>query len=129
LRVQDSTARDSTTGRGGRGAGGGGGGAGRGAAGRGDAPVRRADLDIQDLNRIDVVVSAAGVDSVARLLPARPWQTRPSADWTARESPDFNLSDLYTTRGLYRDTNQDLVPDHMEGHVSLHGTESPAAAI
>jgi hypothetical protein len=135
LEAPDSTARDSTGG--GRGAGG------RGAAGRdsgdvalpspaqggGRGRVRRADLDITDLHRLDIVLTAGSAERIVRLLPARAWQTRASADWAPRESPDFALSDLYTIRGLYRDTNQDLVPDRMEAHVSLHGADAPAGLV
>jgi hypothetical protein len=116
LNVLDTVARDST---------GGGRGGGRGA----NAQLRRADLDVADLHRIDVTVTAAGNDRVVHLLPARPWQTRAAADWTPRESPDFTLSDLYTIRGLFRDTNQDLVPDRMEAHISLHGADAPAGVV
>jgi hypothetical protein len=135
LDVPDSAARD-TTGRGG------GGRAGAGAVrdssdaatatpapGGGRGRLRRADLDVADLHRVDVVVVGGTTERVVRLLPARPWQTRASAEWAPRESPDFALSDLYTIRGLYRDTNQDLVPDRMEAHLSIHGGESPAGLV
>ncbi|MGH7554407.1 MAG: hypothetical protein ACREMQ_15490, partial [Longimicrobiales bacterium] len=49
-------------------------------------------------------------------------------EFTARESPDFTLSDLYTIRGLFRDTNQDLVPDRTEAFLSVRGAQAPSAA-
>jgi hypothetical protein len=136
LDVPDSAARDSTTGTG-RGRGGGAGGA-RDSSDATNAPqgqgggrgrLRRADLDVTDLHRIDVVITGGSAERIVRLLPARPWQTRASAEWAPRESPDFALSDLYTIRGLYRDTNQDLMPDRMEAHLSVHGGESPEGLV
>ncbi|MHB2032442.1 MAG: hypothetical protein ACYCVE_03585, partial [Gemmatimonadaceae bacterium] len=96
------------------------------SAGPGGRP-RRADLDFADLDRLDVVVSDGARRRTVRLLPAHAWQTKPDADFAARDNPDFTLSDLYTIRGLFRDSNQDLVPDRTDAYVSLHGTQSADA--
>ena len=101
--------------------------AGRAPSSRGN--LQRADLQFTDLHRVDVELVAGRERQVVPLVPQRPWQTRAGAEWQGREFPDFTLSDLYTTRGLYRDTNQDLVPDRMEGWVSLRGGESPASIV
>lgn len=88
---------------------------------------RRADLDFADLDRLDVMVSDGTQRRTLRLLPAHPWQTKPDAEYAVRDNPDFTLSDLYTIRGLFRDSNQDLVPDRTDAYVSLHGTQAPDA--
>jgi hypothetical protein len=131
LSPTDSATGDSTGA--GRGAGAGrGGGRGAGAvAGDSTAPgggrgrLRRADLQFADLDRLDVEVSAGDRRTVVHITPARPWQTRPGNEFAARGSPDFTLSDIYSIRGLFQDTNGDLVPDRTDAFISLHGTESP----
>ncbi|OYW03248.1 MAG: hypothetical protein B7X11_03410, partial [Acidobacteria bacterium 37-65-4] len=100
------------------------------AGGRGARPQRRprrADLDFADLDRLDIAVSDGSQRRTVRLMPAHPWQTKPDAQYAAHDNPDFTLSDLYTIRGLFRDSNQDLVPDRTDAYVSLHGTQSPDA--
>jgi hypothetical protein len=83
--------------------------------------VRPLELQFTDLHRIDIRLSIANGRSgrVFTLLPARPWGTRLGAEFSFRDAPDFTLSDLYTIRGLYRDTNQDLVPDRADAVLSL----------
>jgi hypothetical protein len=81
--------------------------------------VRRSELDIQDLHRIDVVLTGAGADRTIRLLPARPWPARNAQELPAAAAPDFTLSDFYTIRGIYRDTRQDLVPDRTDAYLSV----------
>lgn len=87
-----------------------------------DSTIRVADLD-----RLDLSLTAAGAARTVRLLPPRPWNTSPGAEYVPRDDPSFSLDDLYTIKGLFRDSNQDLLPDRTEAFVSLHGTQSPDA--
>lgn len=96
-----------------------------GARGR----TRPADLVVADLHRLDIELSAGGRSRTIRLLPPRTWATRAGGEFTARDAPDFTLSELYTIRGLFRDTNQDLVPDRTEAWISLHGAAAAGAAV
>jgi hypothetical protein len=98
-----------------------GGAAGRAGSQAGERPVRRRDLDIRDLHRIDVRVVSPDSARIVRLLPARAWRTEAGDPFNAREAPDFTLSDLYTIDGLFRDTNQDLVPDRTDAYLSVDG--------
>ncbi len=91
--------------------------------------VRPQDLQFTDLHRIDVQLESPGQSRTIRLLPTRPWPARPGTEYTNRESPDFTLSDLYTIRGLFRDTNQDLVPDRTDAYLSLNGAAAPRGII
>ena len=96
--------------------------------------IRPQDLQFTDLHRIDVVFESLGAAlapprPTIHLLPARPWGTRPGTEYTNRESPDFTLSDLYTIRGLYRDTNQDLIPDRTDALLSLHNGDAPTSIV
>jgi hypothetical protein len=84
-------------------------------------PVRRSDLDIRMLHRIDVHVSGPSAQRTIRLLPARPWPAAAPTAFQPAASPDFTLSELYTIRGIYRDTRQDLVPDRTDAYLSVHG--------
>jgi hypothetical protein len=92
-------------------------------------PVGRGDLDFEDLHRIDVRVLTPDTTAIVRLLPARPWQTRTGGEYTARDGTDFTLSDLYTIRGLFRDTNDDLVPDRTDAYLSLGGNLAAASVV
>ncbi|MEX2283203.1 MAG: M14 family metallopeptidase [Gemmatimonadota bacterium] len=94
--------------------------------------VRPQDLQFTDLHRIDIAFEPAAPSTAGRtihLLPTRPWGTRPGAEYTNRESPDFTLSDLYTIRGLFRDTNQDLVPDRTDALLSLHNGDAASGMV
>jgi hypothetical protein len=91
--------------------------------------VRRTDLDIRDLHRLDVRLVAPGAERTLRLLPARPWEARPGAAWTGRDIADFSLADLYSTRGLYRDANSDMIPDRTEAFLFVAGGTASRALI
>jgi Zinc carboxypeptidase len=125
--LRDTATSDSTAG-GGRG-GNGANGANGANADSARARSRSADIRIQDLHRLDVTVSGGGRTDIARILPARPWQTRDAAEFTAREGSDFTLSDLYSIRGLFRDTNQDLVPDRTDAYISLGGSVDARSVV
>ncbi|MGD8278346.1 MAG: M14 family metallopeptidase, partial [Gemmatimonadota bacterium] len=100
-----------------------------GAAQDSARPVRRSDLDIQDLDRIDVRLIAEDVERVVRLLPRRPWTARVGTAWTGRDIADFSLSDLYTIRGLYRDTNRDRIPDRTEAWLAVGSGAASGALV
>ena len=85
-----------------------------------DSTVRFADLD-----RVDLALSAGGVTRTVHLLPPKPWQTKAGAEYTPHDDPSFSLGDLYTIKGLFRDSDKDLLPDRADAFVSLHGTQSP----
>lgn len=99
------------------------------AVSRADAALRAPDstLRFADLDRVDVTVVGGGVTRTVRLLPAKPWATKAGAEYTPRDDPDFSLGDLYTIKGIFRDSDKNLMPDRTEAFVSLHGTQSPDA--
>ncbi len=86
--------------------------------------MRRTELVPTDLHRLDVVVRAPGRTRTVRILPERPWATREASAFNAPPAPDFSLAELYEVGGLYRDTNQDLVPDRTDAVLSVHGAEA-----
>ncbi len=97
------------------------------AVGRAAAALATPDSTVRfpDLDRVDFVLGGGGIVRRMRLLPPRPWDTKAGAEYAPRDNPSFSLDDLYTIKGLFRDSNQDLLPDRTEAFVSLHGTQSP----
>ena len=89
----------------------------------------RGDLEFADLHRIDVVLSGPDATLTLRLLPDEPNETVVRATPSAPDVSDFTLSDLYTIRGLFSDTNEDLVPDRVDAYVSLHGADAPSGPV
>ncbi len=69
------------------------------------------------------------VSRTVLLFPPRPWSTASGAAPARSDAPDFTLSDLYTIRGLYRDTNQDLVPDRADLALSLATSDVPRGIV
>ena len=89
----------------------------------------RVDLEFADLHRIDVVLSGPDETRTLRLLPEEPGETTVQAAPSAPDVSDFTLSDLYTIRGLFSDTNEDLVADRVDAYISLHGADAPSGPI
>ena len=87
------------------------------------------DLEFADLHRIDVVLSGPDGTRILRLLPEEPSETTAGATFSAPSVSDFTLSDLYTVRGLFSDTNEDLVPDRVDAYISLHGADAPSGSV
>ena len=85
-------------------------------------PARLGNLHFPDLHRLDIRLRSPSRDTLVHVLPPRTASARQPAPYNPGASPDFTLSDIYTIRGLFRDTNQDLVPDRTDAYVSLHGT-------
>jgi hypothetical protein len=74
------------------------------------------------LHRLDLrLLGPDGREAVLRVSPERPWDEEPLSAWEPGSVPDFTLSDLFSTRGIYRDTSRDLLPDRIEAWISLRG--------
>ena len=99
--------------------------------GGGDDQARldRSDIEFADLHRIDVRLSGPDATRTIRLLPEEPSETTAGASFSAPEVSDFTLSDLYTIRGLFSDTNEDLVADRVDAYISLHGADAPLEPV
>ncbi len=76
-------------------------------------------LRIRDLHRLEWHVVGAGADTVVAVRPEEPWSPSNGSAYRPPSTPPFSLVDLYTVDGLYRDTNQDLVPDESRASLSL----------
>jgi hypothetical protein len=94
-----------------------------------DPPPDPRSLLPPGLHRLDVrVVGPDGSEEIHRIRPEREWQAPSPRAWQPRAVADFTLSELYTLGGIYRDTEQDLVPDRSEAYLSVHGGDAPAGA-
>ncbi|MCH6579778.1 MAG: hypothetical protein IH802_05385, partial [Nitrospinae bacterium] len=91
--------------------------------------VDRSDLDFADLHRIDVRLSGPDATRTIRLLRDEPNETAAGDSFSPPDVSDFTLSELYTIRGLFSDTNEDLVPDRVDAYISLHGADAPAGPV
>ena len=98
-------------------------------AGEDQDRLDRSDLEFADLHRIDVALSGPDGTRTLRLLPDEPTETIAGAEFSAATVSDFTLSQLYTARGLFSDTNQDLVADRVDAYISLHGADAPSGPI
>ncbi|MFC1500234.1 M14 family metallopeptidase [Candidatus Zixiibacteriota bacterium] len=81
-------------------------------------------LEFSDLHRIAVRVVGPETVHEVDLLPRKPWQTRDDGGGSSSSSRDFPLSQALTIDGLFRDSDQDFVPDDMIGHFSIDGGDA-----
>jgi len=84
-----------------------------------DAPIPLASLHFEDLDRLDVELVAGSATRTVAVRPEEPWETRIDGDFRPDGDTGFGLPELYEVDGLYRDTNRDLVPDEVEGYLSV----------
>jgi hypothetical protein len=84
-----------------------------------DTPPSLETLVFADLHRLDVVLESPGGTRTIPVRPEEPWETAAGGSWRADSDTGFGLPELYEVDGLYRDTNRDLVPDEIEGYLSL----------
>jgi hypothetical protein len=89
--------------------------------------ARREPLTFDGLRRLDISVELAGSADTVRVRDGQGRDAQPDPTWPSRESPDFSLSAFYTIEGIYRDTNQDLVPDRTEAFISADGADAAGA--
>ena len=80
------------------------------------------DVLVAGLHRLDLDLEGPeGLEVRLRLQPESPWSEGTLRAWQPRDTPDLTLSEFFTTRGIYRDTNEDLLPDRIEAYVSAGG--------
>ena len=107
-----------------------GGGASTGDTVRGEpTPLEPSSLEFRDLHRLDIRLTSA---TESRTLPLRPrelWDTREDPAFRVGPDAEFSLADLYRVGGLFRDTNQDLVPDESSAFLSLDGSGAAGAVV
>ena len=95
----------------------------------GEKLLQLSNLEFTDLHRIEIELVGPQTRKTINLTPQKPWQARqPQASPTA-STPDFSLSQIFSINGIFRDTNQDLVPDNTTAYLALQGTTSPLGII
>lgn len=88
-----------------------------------------ARLHIKDVRRLDLRVRGGTADALVSVRPPEPWTTRADGAYRTPPDPSVSLAGLYTIDGLYRDTNQDLVPDESRAVLSLAGRGVAAPVV
>ncbi|MFC1661931.1 M14 family metallopeptidase, partial [Gemmatimonadota bacterium] len=91
--------------------------------------VTLSDLEFKDLHRLDIRVVGPGEIRTVTLRPEDPWETREDGPYRPSGDAPLSLSGVYGVGGLYRDTNQDLVPDETAAYLSLSGAEAPGGVV
>ena len=94
-----------------------------------DEPPTLEDLEFKDLHRLDVRIMGPGTRRTVTLRPEDPWGTKTDEAFHAGSDEPFSLPGLYQVGGLYRDTNQDLVPDETAAYLSLSGAGAAGATV
>lgn len=95
----------------------------------GDASAWRAALGESSLYRLSLEVYHADSSRTFTLAAADPQPEREAGSPQPEGDPDFALQDFYSTSGIYRDTNDDEVPDDLRAYISWSGTENAAALV
>ncbi|HKK94124.1 MAG TPA: hypothetical protein VJ925_11870, partial [Longimicrobiales bacterium] len=88
-------------------------------------PPSLASLRFRDLHRLDVELVSGDAVRTVSVRPEEPWTTSAGGDFRPDGDTGFGLPELYELDGLYRDTNRDLVPDEVEGYLSVGPGASP----
>jgi hypothetical protein len=96
------------------------------ATGSAGPPPSLETLRFADLHRLDVVVESGEDRRTVSVRPDEPWETGTGGAWRPDSDTGFGLPELYEVDGLYRDTNRDLVPDAIEGYLSVTAEADPA---
>ncbi|MFC1554825.1 M14 family metallopeptidase [candidate division KSB1 bacterium] len=91
--------------------------------------LKVSDLEFKDLHRIAIRVTSPDNNKSMDLLPRKPWQTKLSTNRSSASSPGFTLSEIYSNSGIYKDSNQDFIPDNVVSYISLSGAEHPEGVI
>jgi len=94
-----------------------------------DEAAALSDLEFQALHRLDVRIVGPDRTRTITLRPEEPWEIRDAGSFRRGADASFTLPDLYRVGGLFRDTNQDLVPDETAAFISLSGSEAPSAVM
>ncbi|MCK5653454.1 MAG: hypothetical protein KAJ42_18845, partial [Gemmatimonadetes bacterium] len=94
-----------------------------------EEPPSLEDLEFKDLHRLDVRIVGPSAFRTITLRPEDPWGTKTDGAFRPGSDQPFSLPGLYQIGGLYRDTNQDLVPDETAAYLSLSGAGAAGATV
>lgn len=86
-------------------------------------------LEFNGLHRIKLFMNSPDTCTIINLLPKKAWQTKYATTASKSASPSFSLSKLFSIKGLFSDTNKDLVPDNTIAYFSVDGNEAAEGLI
>jgi hypothetical protein len=85
-------------------------------------------LHLPNVHAVTARLQAPDTTITVRTRPATPWESEAAPTPERSVERDVELHDLYTTDGLFQDTNHDFVPDDVAGFLSVDGaSEAPTA--
>jgi len=82
-----------------------------------------ADLEFNDVHKMEVKLISPLVSKTVYLFPQKPWETKISGKKSPSPQRYFSLWQLYSTDGILQDTNKDYIPDYMPAYISFSGKE------
>ena len=82
------------------------------------------DLEFNDVHKISIEVVAPDTFRTVLLTPKEEWNTKAGTDKSSSPSRHFSLCRLYRIDGLFKDTNEDFIPDHIPAYISVGGVEN-----
>ncbi|MCP4723851.1 MAG: hypothetical protein GY863_02385 [bacterium] len=83
--------------------------------------LKAEDLVLKDIHKLDILIQTPDEDFRHIIFPEKPWNTKASSSDSPKSYPDFSLSDMFSIKGIFKDTNKDLVPDEMNAVFLVSG--------
>ncbi|MFC1493169.1 M14 family metallopeptidase [candidate division KSB1 bacterium] len=83
--------------------------------------LKTEDLVLKDIHKLEIVIHTPDKELRQIILPEKPWNTKASSSNSPKDYPDFSLSDIFSIKGIFKDTNKDLVPDEMNAVIYVSG--------
>jgi len=89
-----------------------------------DELLKVTDLEFKDVHSLAVEVVSPENRETIILTPQKEWATQTGEDKSPSPARDFSLWKLYSIDGIFQDTNEDYIPDHVMATISVGGVEN-----
>ena len=89
-----------------------------------DELLKVADLEFKDVHSLAVEVVSPDAKETIVLTPRKGWATKTGEEKSPSPARSFSLWKLYGIDGIFQDTNEDYIPDHVMAYVSVGGVEN-----
>jgi len=78
-------------------------------------------FEVPGLDRVDFEFLQADARSTTPVRSSDAGSAQAGSDPPGRQLPAFDLADIYSLDGLFRDSNQDFIPDRIDAYLSVSG--------